>query len=169
MKLFEFGFESTNDLSLNLFHPILKLGNKIKLFVIIISSLFILGCSQKSVINKPYLDTQNKIQKMLEERHLKLNNITNENINNSSLKLKESQMPTHHVISDSSSYWYIFEGRPFDKQDVLMPKYTTISIQLKTPKKTLIKIDSFDQGLLFRSRDNYRQIDWLNQIINSFN
>jgi hypothetical protein len=151
----------------NIFNSSCKIT--LKLTIIIVLSLFMLGCSQKIVVNKPYLVTQNKIQKILDERHLKLNNITNENKNSITLKLKESEMPRFHIINESSSRWLIFEGRPFNKQDALMPKYTQIYIKSKSPKQTLIKIDSFDQGLLIRSRVPYRQEDWLNQIINALN
>ena len=140
-----------------------------KLTILITLCLFYVGCSQKMILNKPYLDTQSKIQKILDERHLKLNNITNENINSPTLKCNVSQKPRLYIISNSSSNWHIFEGRPFNKQDAIMPKYTEISIKSKSPKQTLIKIDSFDQGLLIRSRDPYRQKEWLNQIINSLN
>ena len=151
----------------NIFNSSCKIT--LKLTIIIVLSLFMMGCSQKIVVNKPYLETQNIIQKFLDERHLKLNNITKENINSPTLKCNVSQKPRLYISSDSSSNWSIFEGRPFDKRDVVMPKYTQISIKSKSPKQTLIKIDSFDQGLLIRSRDPYRQKDWLNQIINVLN
>jgi len=136
-----------------------------KIIIQIILIQILCSCSTKIVIDYIYPKSKKELGKYI----LGLNPSAPKKAINADSPRTEKWLRSAVIARQINSskhmvQWYINDGNPFNKSDILLPKYTLITIKAKGMGQSKIKIESYQRGLFFKSRQDNQQNYWARQI-----